>query len=44
MFERHEMLPGGLKIEREWWIATKLLIIVVVAAGAAYLVHTVIHM
>ena len=44
MFDRHETLPSGLKVEREWWIATKLLTIVVVAAGAAYVVHTLIHL
>jgi len=44
MFERHEVLPGGLKMERDWWITTKLLAIVVVALGAAYLVHTLIHL
>ena len=44
MFERHEVLPGGLKIEREWWIAAKLLIIVAVSDGAAYVFHTLIHL
>lgn len=43
MFERHEVLPSGLKVERHWWITTKLFIIVVVAVGAAYLFHTLIH-
>lgn len=44
MFERHEVLPSGRKAERDWWITTKMLIVVVVAVGAAYLVHTLIHL
>ncbi|MDE0348115.1 MAG: hypothetical protein OXM56_00170 [Gammaproteobacteria bacterium] len=44
MFERHHVGRSGVKYERDWWITTKLLIIVVVAVGAAYLFHTLIHL
>lgn len=43
MFERHEVLPSGRKAERDWWITTKLLTIVVVALVAAYVAHTIIR-
>lgn len=44
MFERHVVGRSGVKYDRDWWITTKLLAIVVVALGAAYLVHTLIHL
>lgn len=25
MLKRHEILPGGIKVERYWWMTTKLL-------------------
>ena len=25
MFDRHEMLPGGIKVERYWWMTAKLM-------------------
>ena len=39
MLKRHEVLPSGLQIDRDWWHATKLVCIVVVALAAAYVVN-----
>lgn len=37
MIERHEVLPSGLKVDREWWFTTKVVTVVVAAVviGAA---------
>ena len=39
MLKRHDVLLGGLKVDRDWWHATKLAIIIVVALAAAYVVN-----
>ena len=39
MLQRHDVLSGGLKVDRDWWRATKLVAIIVVALAAAYLVN-----
>ena len=39
MLQRHVILPTGLKVDRDWWHATKLGIAVAVALVAAYAVH-----
>ena len=39
MLERYETLPSGHRIEREWWMATKLGIWIFSAMVAAYVVH-----
>ena len=39
MLQRHDILPGGLKVDRDWWHAAKLGIAVAVALVAAYAVH-----
>ena len=39
MLQRHDNLPGGLKVDRDWWHAAKLGIAVAVALVAAYAVH-----
>ena len=41
-FERHEILPSGLKVDRHWWHTTKLVIAVVIGAVAAIMVHSVL--
>lgn len=28
MLQRHEILPSGLKVDRDWWFATKVATIV----------------
>ena len=37
-FDRHEVLRSGLKVDRNWWYVTKLVIAVVIGAVAAILV------
>ena len=32
MLERHETMPSGLKVDRDWWFATK---VVTIVGGAA---------
>lgn len=39
MLQRHDVLPGGLKADRDWWRSTKLGILVAAALAAAYAVH-----
>ena len=39
MLQRHIVLRSGLKLDRDWWHATKLGIVVAVALIAAYAVH-----
>ena len=39
MLKRHDVLPSGLKVDRDWWHAIKLVGIVVVALAAAYVVN-----
>lgn len=39
MLQRHDVLSSGLKVDRDWWRATKLAILTVAALSAAYLVH-----
>ena len=36
MLKRHDVLPTGLKVDRDWWRAVKLLI--VGALAAAYVI------
>lgn len=36
MFERHEVLSGGTKVDRQWWLATKVTALMVVTVIAAY--------
>ena len=38
MLERHETLPSGLKVDRDWWFATK---VVVIIGGAVAISATV---
>ena len=39
MLKRHDVLPSGLKVDRDWWHAIKLVGIVVGALAAAYVVN-----
>jgi len=39
MLQRHDVLSSGLKVDRDWWRATKLVILTVAALSAAYVVH-----
>ena len=39
MLQRHETLPSGLRMDRDWWHATKLGIVIAAALAAAYAVH-----
>ena len=39
MLQRHETLPSGRKIDRDWWYSVKFGMMVFGALGAAYLVH-----
>lgn len=36
MIKRHEVLSSGIKVDRYWWLGTKLGAAVVVTAIAAY--------
>ena len=36
MFERREVLSGGRKVDRQWWLATKLTALMVVMVIAGY--------
>lgn len=38
MLKRHDVLGSGLKVDRDWWHATKLAIIVC-SLAAAYIVN-----
>ncbi len=42
MLQRHEVLRSGRKVDRNWWYATKLGIVILVALVAAYVVHVTI--
>lgn len=33
MWQRHEYLAGSIKVDRDWWIATKLVVLTVVCAA-----------
>ncbi len=35
MIERHEITRSGLKVDRDWWMATKVVGTVVIAAAVA---------
>ena len=35
MIERHEVLPSGLKVDRDWWFAAKVVTIVGLGVTAA---------
>ncbi len=37
-FDRREILPSGLEVDRPWWYTTKLVIAVVIGAVAAIVV------
>ncbi len=39
MLKRHDVMPSGLKIDRDWWHATKLVIVIAVALAAAYVIN-----
>ncbi len=39
MLQRHEITPAGRRADRDWWFATKLAVVIVVALVAAYVVH-----
>lgn len=39
MLERQQVLRSGLKVDRPWWYATKLVAVIVVALVAAYVVN-----
>ena len=41
-FDRHEILPSGLKVDRHWWYVTKLVIGVVIGAVAAIVVWSLL--
>lgn len=36
MFERHEVLSSGRKVDRQWWLGTKVGALMVVTVIAAY--------
>ncbi len=36
MIKRHEVLSSGMKVDRQWWLGTKLVAMVVVVLVAAY--------
>ena len=39
MLQRHEALRSGRKVDRNWWYATKLGMVILIALVAAYVVH-----
>ena len=39
MLRRHDVLPSGLKVDRDWWHTVKLAIIVVSTLAAAYVIN-----
>ena len=39
MLQRHEALRSGRKVDRNWWYATKLGMVILAALVAAYVVH-----
>ena len=39
MLQRHETLPSGRKIDRDWWYSVKLGMVIFTALAAAYVVH-----
>ncbi|MDE0367083.1 MAG: hypothetical protein OXP09_16120 [Gammaproteobacteria bacterium] len=39
MLKRHDVLDGEVKMDRDWWYATKLVAVIVTALAAAYVVH-----
>lgn len=41
-FERHEILPSGLKVDRHWWYVAKLAIGIVIGAVAAIMVSSLL--
>ena len=41
-FARHEYLRGGTKVDRNWWMATKLAALTVVCFGISYLVFVIL--
>ena len=41
-FQRREVLPSGLEVDRPWWYTTKLAIAVVIAAVAAIVVASLV--
>ena len=38
MLKRHYIRPSGFKSDRDWWIVTKFLGVVVISLGSAYVV------
>ena len=41
-FDRHEILPSGLKVDRHWWYVAKLVIGVAIGAVAAIVVWSLL--
>ena len=39
MLRRHDVLPSGLKVDRDWWRAVKLVVMFVGALAAAYVIN-----
>ena len=39
MLRRHDVLPSGLKVDRDWWRAVKLVVMIVGALAAAYVIN-----
>ena len=39
MLQRHETLRSGRRADRNWWYATELGMVVLIALAAAYVVH-----
>ena len=42
MLERHVNLRSGIRLDRPWWYATKLVVVIVVALAAAYVVNATV--
>ena len=39
MLRRHDVLASGLKVDRDWWRAVKLVVLIVGALAAAWVVN-----
>lgn len=39
MFKRHETLPSGLKVDRDWWATTKIVLVLIGAVVLALSAH-----
>ena len=38
----HDAIDRDIEMERDWWYATKLVAAILIALGAAYMVHTIL--